>query len=167
MYPINTIAKINARATISNAYKAQGTYTPQANGSILLTWTPPGKRRQNKTVAGTEFLPQLEALKTKKGKISDRTVDNLIESFFLPPAVYDFSDRGAIGLSISRTVGDGSPTHRVLGKKRAAQLREEIQGITVPVGHTKKRAEAISRLVETYWSGARARSLKPTETAAQ
>lgn len=162
MYHITEINKQNARAAISNAYKAQGTYTPQANGSILLTWTPQGKRRQNKTVAGTEFLPQLEALKTKRGKISDRTIDNLIESFFLPPAVYDFSDRGTIGVTISRTVGENSPQYRVLGKKRAEQLRQEVQGITIPAGHTKKRADAISRLVETFWDGARARK---TQTA--
>lgn len=154
MYSLTTINKQNAAASIAKAYAPIASYNQRPDGTVLLSCTAPGKRRQSKTVAGTEFLPKLEALKTKSGKISDRTLDNLILSFFQPAPVYGLSIRET-GVTISKRVGDDAPVFKVLGKAKAKQITAEYHGITIPERHTAKRAEAISRLAESYWTTAR------------
>lgn len=161
MYGINEIQKSNAR---SAKHIARGSFNTRPNGDVLLTYVADNGRTQRKTLTGDSACQFTDAVATnaKNGKINPRVLDGLIGDIFLPPYAYSFSDRGVLGVTITRKRGDESPEHRTLPTSRLRRFREEVLNITVPQHHAAKYRDAVSALVETHWKGART----PTVTLA-
>jgi hypothetical protein len=142
---MNSITEVQ-RDKAANAVATS--YTVQPNGSVAISWTPPGKRRRSKILTGSEaasFLAHLDKYRTKTGKVPPRISNNAIIDLLAPAPDYQVGTTNGSPVSVTK-IREGFLTFTRDIPARKAKAFAEGYSKVKEIKAEKRRKAALAEL---------------------